>query len=201
MKLTKKISVVVALAVLSASSIALTNYVNKNWVIDKAHSAVSFEVRHFFTPVTGEFNDYEAEVKFDPENLQESSIDVLINVNSIDTKNEKRDNHLQSPDFFNAEKWPHITFISDDIEKTGENEFVAHGKLTIKDVEKDFDLPFTLLGMQDNPMRENTIVAGFTSTTKLSRNDYNVGTGNWASDAVVGDEVTITLNLEMNSTK
>jgi polyisoprenoid-binding protein YceI len=128
-------------------------------------------------------------------------IDVKIMVNSIDTKNERRDGHLRTPDFFNAEKWPHITFKSTDIEKTGDNKFVANGTLTIKDVSKEIALPFTLLGIKDNPMKENTMVAGITASTKIDRTDYTVGTGDWASDAVIGDEVTIDLNLELNTKK
>ncbi len=122
-------------------------------------------------------------------------------VNSIDTKNEKRDGHLKSEDFFNAEKWPYITFKSNKIESTGENKFVAHGTLTIKDVSKEIKLPFELLGVKDHPMQENSLVAGVTADTKLDRTTYNVGVGNWASDAVVGDEVTVDLMLELNSKK
>ncbi len=183
------------------SSIALTSYAVMDWTIDKAHSAVNFQVTHFFTPVNGQFNNYEATVNFDPNNLEESMIDVTIMVNSIDTKNERRDGHLRTADFFNAEKYPHITFKSSNIEKTGENQFVANGTLTIKDVSKEIALPFTLLGMKDNPMKENTIVAGITASTKVDRTDYTVGTGDWASDAVIGDEVTVDLNLELNAEK
>lgn len=201
MKLLNKITTILALAIFTFSSIALTKYAVTSWSIDKAHSAVNFEVTHFFTPVNGQFNDYEATVNFDPENLEESMVDVKIMVNSIDTKNEKRDGHLRSADFFNAEKWPYITFKSTDIEKTGDNEFVANGTLTIKDVSKEIALPFTLLGIQDNPMKENTKVAGITASTKLDRTTYTVGTGDWASDAVIGDEVTVDLNLELNAKK
>jgi len=120
-------------------------------------------------------------------------------VNSVDTKNERRDGHLRTDDFFNAEKWPHITFTSSEIESTGENEFVAKGTLTIKDISQEVELPFTLLGVRENPMQENTLVAGITASTALSRTDYEVGTGDWASNAVIGDEVTIDLNLELNA--
>ncbi len=134
MKVLNKITTILALAIFTFASLALTNYAVTSWTIDKAHSAVNFEVTHFFTPVNGQFNDYEAIVNFDPENLEESMVDVKIMVNSIDTKNEKRDGHLKTADFFNAEKWPIITFKSTDIQKTGDNKFVANGTLTIKDV-------------------------------------------------------------------
>lgn len=201
MKTLNKLTTVFALSLFALSSLALTKYAATNWTIDKAHSAINFEVTHFFTPVNGQFNDYEATVNFDPENLEESMIDVQIMVSSIDTKNERRDGHLRTDDFFNAEKWPHITFKSTSIESTGNNEFVANGTLTIKDVSKEISLPFTLLGVRDNPMQENTLVAGITASTTIDRTDYTVGTGDWASDAVIGDEVTIDLNLELNAEK
>lgn len=199
MKPLKTLTTILALTIFTFSTIALTKYAATMWSIDKSHSAINFEITHFFTPVNGQFNDYEATVNFDPENLEESMIDVQIMVNSIDTKNERRDGHLQSDDFFNAEEWPYITFKSESIEQTGENEFVANGTLTIRDVSQKISLPFTLLGIMDHPMREGTKVAGITATTTLDRSTYNVGVGDWASDAVVGDEVEVDLNLELNS--
>lgn len=201
MKTLNKITTILALGIFAMSTLALSKYAATSWSIDKAHSEVNFQVTHFFTPVNGQFTDYQAQVNFDPANLEESMIDVTINVNSIDTDNQKRDGHLKSEDFFNAEKWPEIKFKSTKIEEVGENEFVAHGTLTIKDVSKEIELPFTLLGIKDNPMKENTMVAGITANTKIDRTDYKVGVGDWASDAVIGDEVKIDLNLELNTTK
>lgn len=170
-----------------------------SWTIDKAHSNIAFSIRHIFTPITGEFNNYEATVHFNPENLAESSIDIEIMVNSIDTDVDKRDGHLQSEDFFNAAKYPTITFHSEKITAEGDNHFVAHGTLTIKDVTKEVALPFELLGIQDHPMKENTKVAGITIDYDLNRNDYNVGVGNWASTAIVGGEVELDIDLEMTA--
>lgn len=170
-----------------------------SWRVDKAHSAINFSVRHFFTPVNGAFSEYDAEIKFDPQNPEQGSIDVTIQVKSIDTKNNRRNTHLQSDDFFGAETWPEIKFKSSSISSAGENKYVATGNLTIKDVTKEINLPFTLLGIVDHPMRENTQIAGITATTLINRNDYNVGTGDWASDTVVGDEVTVNISLELNS--
>ncbi len=200
MKISKKILSVVAITTFAVVSIAMSKMDALPWSIDKSHSSIDFEVRHFFAKVPGAFEEYEANVNFSPDNLEESSIDVVIQVPSINTKNERRDGHLQSPDFFNATEYPTIKFSSNDIKSVGDNEFVAYGTLTIKDVSKDFELPFTLLGVQDNPFRENTLVAGIRSEFMLLRNDYKVGTGDWVSDAVVGNEVEITLNLELNAT-
>lgn len=171
------------------------------WEVDKAHSAINFTITHFFTPVAGTFDDYEAEVLFDPEDLENSSIDVTIPVESINTRNDRRDEHLASEDFFNAEQWPNIRFVSNTIEQTGENQFVAKGELTIRDVTREFDLPFELLGIMENPMQEGRKVAGITAEASLLRTDYGVGVGDWAATSVVGDEVKINLNLEMNTSR
>tara|TARA_R100001143_G_C3361193_1_gene136108 strand:- start:22606 stop:23229 length:624 start_codon:yes stop_codon:yes gene_type:complete len=171
------------------------------WQIDRAHSAVNFTINHFFTPVDGTFDDYQANVNFDPNNLEESSIEVTIPVSSVNTRNERRDNHLKSEDFFNAEEWPNIRFVSNRIESLGNNQFVAHGELSIRDVTHSFELPFELLGVMDHPMQENTQVAGIVAETELMRTDYGVGVGDWAATAVVGDRVNIQLNLELTASE
>lgn len=170
------------------------------WEIDSAHSAINFTINHFFTPVDGTFEDYDATVMFNPDDLENSMIDVTIPVSSINTRNDRRDGHLQSEDFFNAEQWPNISFESSSIESRGDNQFVAIGELTIRDVTRDFELPFTLQGMMDHPMQENTTVAGIVANAQLMRTDFGVGVGDWAATAVVGDEVNIQLNLELNTT-
>lgn len=169
------------------------------WKFDKAHSAVSFTIRHIFTPVLGQFNEYDGDVYFDPNNLKESKIDVKIQVSSIDTRNQKRDSHLQSPDFFDAKKFPEIRFKSSSFKKTGNNEFVAVGELTIKDVAKTIELPFKLLGIADHPMAKGKKIAAFETTTQLNRNEYNVGSGEWVETAVVGEDVDVKITLELIS--
>ena len=170
------------------------------WEIDSSHSAINFTISHFFTPVDGTFEDYDTTVMFNPDDLENSMIDVTIPVSSINTRNDRRDDHLQSEDFFNAEQWSNISFVSNSIESRGDNQFVAIGEMTIRDVTRDFELPFTLQGIMDHPMKENTTVAGIVADAKLMRTDFGVGVGDWAATAVVGDEVNIRLNLELNTT-
>lgn len=201
MKSTKRLFITMSVIAIGLFSVAMTGFDLKNWSIDPTHSAIDFKVRHFFTPVSGSFEEYSSEIYFNPEDPANSRIDVTIQVNSINTENEKRDGHLLSGDFFGAEQFPTINFKSSDIEKTGENEFVAHGTLTIKDVSKDFDLPFTLLGIAENAFNSEKLVAGISAEAKLKRNDFGVGTGDWVSDAVVGDEVSIEINLELGTDK
>lgn len=201
MKLSQKILSLVALSAFLVTTVAMTKMEAMSWSVDKTHSSVNFEIRHFFAKVPGAFSDYTADIKFSPDNLAESSIDVSIQVGSVDTRNERRDGHLLSDDFFGAETYSTITFTSTKIESKGDNNFVAQGTLTIKDISKDFELPFTLLGVMDHPRRENSLIAGISSEFTILRNDYGVGTGNWVSDQVVGNEVEVTLNLELNATK
>ncbi len=200
MKFSRKLFSMFAVAVFGIATIAAVSMVATPWTVDKSHSSVKFEIRHFFSNVPGAFHDYEADINFNPENLGESSIDVVIQVASVDTENERRDNHLRDPDFFEADTWPTMTFASSEIVSAGENNFVAKGQLTIKDVTVDFDLPFTLLGVMDHPWQENTQVAGIVSEFQILRNDFGVGTGNYVSDVVIGNEVNVTLNLELNAT-
>lgn len=171
-----------------------------SWQIDKSHSAINFTINHFFTPVDGSFDDYTADVKFDPADLENSSIDVEIQVASVNTRNERRDGHLKTDDFFNAANYPSIKFVSNRITAEGDNNFIAHGQITIRDVSKEFSLPFELLGVMDHPMRENSKVAGIVASAVLMRNDFGVGTGDWRATAVVGNKVNIRLNLELLAT-
>jgi len=169
------------------------------WQLDANHSNVDFTIRWMMTPVRGSFSSYEAQVNFDPADLENSMIDVKIDVNSVDTNNQRRDNHLLSDDFFNTEVWPQMHFRSTRIEQTGENEFVAHGEMTIRDVTKEFQLPFTLIGIMDDPRNEARKLAAISAEASLMRNDYGVGVGSYAATATIGNEVNIKLSLTLQS--
>ncbi len=196
----KKTLTIFTLLIVALVSVAAVNIASTPWTVDKSHSAVTFSVRHFFTPVNGKFNDYTANITFAADDLKNSSIEVTIPIDAIDTDNEKRDGHLKTADFFDAEKYPTMSFKSTKIEATGDNKFVATGKLTLKDVTKDFKLPFTLLGVMEHP-GNGKLIAGITSEFTIKRNDFGVGTGDYISDAVIGNEVTVELNLELNAKK
>ena len=170
------------------------------WNIDKSHTNVGFTVKHFqVTPVQGEFKDYDVDLKFSPDDLENSSLNVTIDVNSIDTDNERRDGHLKSEDFFNVAEFSTITFASQSIEAVGENQFVAQGELTIRDVTREFELPFTLLGLVENPFQEGVTVAAFQSEFQIDRMDYEVGQGDWVADLIVAHEVDVELLVEVNA--
>lgn len=173
------------------------------WNVDASHSAVTFSVRHFFTPVKGQFDRFQAELAYDPTAPESSSVRVEIPVASINTSNERRDNHLRSGDFFEAETHPTITFVSESVRKAGDNQLIVTGPLTIKGVTRTIELPVTVLGIMDLPeqmRRPNgpTQVAGFEAKLTLDRRDFGVGVGNWAATAVVGADVEITIAIEAN---
>lgn len=167
------------------------------WDIDKGHSSVVFAIRHYFSNVVGSFDEFEGTLKFDPEDLEGSSVEFRIKVASVNTKNERRDGHLQSPDFFNAEEWPEMIFKSTDFTKDGED-YIAKGEMTIRDVTKEVEIPIKFLGQMEHPRREGAFIGGFSSEFTINRNDYGVGTGNFAATATIGAEVKVTLNLEVN---
>lgn len=200
----KRITTFLSLMIFAATTALASetgDKISETWSIDKAHSAINFSITHFFTPVNGSFENYEADIRFDPEDPENSSLDVTIFVESINTRNDRRDSHLNSEDFFNSEEWPNIRFVSQTIEQTGENAFVARGELTIRNITREFELPFELLGVMDHPMQDGNKVAGITAAAELNRTDFGVGVGDWAATAVVGDKVDIQLNLELNASR
>ena len=164
--------------------------------IDSAHSSVGFKVRHLVSKVSGGFNEFDGTIVADFENLDASSVEFTIQASSIDTKNEKRDGHLRSPDFFDVEKYPEITFKSSKITKIDGDSFAAAGTLTMRGVSKEVVLTVDFLG-------EMTAMggtrAGYELTTTLNRKDYGVS-WNRALDAggfVLGDDVEVNINLEV----
>ncbi|MFN4763163.1 YceI family protein [Gillisia sp. Q332] len=173
----------------------------KQWSLDKNHTSVSFGIKHFFNTVNGTFNDYQGEFWFDANNLKDSKFTFTIPASSIDTNNKKRDTHLRSEDFFYVEKHPNITFKSKGFEKKSGANYVVHGDLTIRGITRKVTVPFEITGEMDHPMKEGTKLMGLSFNTNLDRTDYKVGVGDWASTLVVGDNVNVSINMELNSKK
>jgi polyisoprenoid-binding protein YceI len=209
----RKILSLPALAMVSILTMAATNGAPEGenpppepmtWNVDASHTEVNFSVKHFFTPVTGTFKSYSIELFFDPAAPENSSVMVTIDVASIDTKNERRDNHLRSADFFDAENHPQMIFRSTSVRSTGADQLMAHGDLTIKGITKEIELPITLLGIKDIPQEMQEMlggvfqVAGFQAQTTLDRRDFEVGVANWAQTVIVGGEVEVSIALEAN---
>lgn len=174
------------------------------WNVDASHSEVVFSVRHFFTPVSGSFHKFDVTLDFDAENPANSKVRATIDVASIDTRNDRRDAHLRSPDFFDAEKYPQITFESTSVRVVGPNQLVVRGNLTIKSTTREVELPVTIQGIKDLPPDLQQMfggikqVASFTAQTRIDRRDFGVGVGNWAETIVVGADVDISISIEAN---
>ncbi|REJ84488.1 MAG: polyisoprenoid-binding protein [Bacteroidetes bacterium] len=190
-----------ALVVIILLTFSLSAQDVKSWKIDKAHSSVNFSVNHFFSAVTGKFREFSGEIHFDPANLKSSKATFNIKVSSIDTDDEKRDKHLQSEDFFDAANYPEIKFVSTRIEKINDKLFNVYGKLSMRKTTKDVVLPLRITGLMDNPWKEGSVIMGIAISTKIDRTDYGIGTGSWAATAVVGDEVRIEINMELDGAK
>lgn len=171
----------------------------RQWELDKGHSGIYFSVGHIFSKVHGHFNEFDVDVKFDPDNLAESRFSFKIKTDSIDTNISKRDKHLQSADFFDAGKHPYITFESESINDMGNNVYEVKGKLTVKGQVYDFTLPLGLAGVKAHPMSKGKDVTGFNGAVTLDRLAYKIGNGKFADLGVVGKEVDVAVTLELLS--
>ena len=167
------------------------------WQIDPSHSSVEFAVKHMMISSTkGRFSGVSGTINYDGANLAASSLNVEIDANSIDTRDEKRDGHLRSADFFDVEKYPTLTFVSKSVTPKGDDEFELVGDLTIKGVTREVTLSGEIQGSGTSPW--GTEVASFAASTSIDRKDYGL---NWnvaleTGGILVGDKIKITLEVE-----
>lgn len=166
------------------------------WTIDKGHSEASFQVRHFVTNVRGRFTDFSGTIVTDSAKPESSTVEFKITTASIDTAVADRDKHLRSADFFDAEKFPEISFKSSSIKASGKDTYAVTGTFTMRGVSKEVTLPVTFLGGVKDPWGNQR--AGFETSATLNRKDYGM---NWnkALDQggfVLGDEVKVAINIE-----
>jgi polyisoprenoid-binding protein YceI len=171
------------------------------WELDKAHSNIYFGIDHIYSKIQGHFNEFTAKINFDPANLQESLFIFEIKVDSIDTNIGKRDKHLLSADFFDAGKYPIITFESKTITDAGGGVYKVAGKLNVKGKIYDLMLPLTLAGIKDHPAVQGKKVAGFNGKITLDRLALNIGDEKFYNMGVVGKEVEAFVSLEVLSAK
>ena len=171
----------------------------ETWKIDQAHTTVEFKIRHLMVSwVKGVFTDFEGKVDLNESDLAKSSVTVRIGTASIDTNNQKRDDHLRSPDFFNAAKFPNMTFVSRQVQVANGQPVKIVGDLTILDVTREVELEVEDFSQTVTDPWGNTR-RGASATTKINRSDYGL-TWNKALEAggvVVGDEVHINLEVEL----
>ena len=188
----------VLLAALTLASPAVAAPVT--WKVDPAHTEVGFDVRHFFTKVHGVFHDTQGTIVFDEQDPTAIKVDASARVASVDTGNRNRDSDLQTPDFFNAATDSILSFRSTKVEKTGKSKYKVTGDLTMRGVTKQVVFDAEFLGSSTVSVEGKSwgAKAGFSATTVVNRQDYGIK-WNKALDnggMMVGDDVTITLNIE-----
>lgn len=163
------------------------------YVIDVTHSELSFRIRHLVSRVTGTFKDWKGTITVeDPNRWETAVVDVVIQTASIDTKNERRDTHLRTSDFFLADSNPTITFRSTRIERSGDDAKI-HGNLTMRGVTRPVVLEGTFLGATKNAQGKTRV--GFEASVTVNRLDYGVA---WnraveGGGVTLGDDVTISI--------
>jgi polyisoprenoid-binding protein YceI len=176
-------------------TITIPGYKAGTWVIDPTHTEVGFSVRHLMiAKVKGKFEKFEATI-VTAENPLESTVTAKAEVASVNTNDANRDNHLRTGDFFEAEQFPYIEFVSTGVRVDGD-EFKVDGDLTIKGTTKKVTFDFGFTGFQADPW--GNYKAGATATTKIKREDFGL-TYNAALEGggvLIGSEVTITLEIE-----
>jgi polyisoprenoid-binding protein YceI len=164
--------------------------------IDPAHTHIGFSVRHMVvTNVKGKFSQFAGTIAYDDKDITKSAVNLTIQAASIDTDNDKRDEHLKSADFFDAQKFPTLTFQSKRIEKQGEG-YVMVGDLTIRGVTREVTVPFTFNGTVKDMQGASRL--GAEGELKLNRHDYGVSWSKTLDNGglVVGNEVKIEFNVE-----
>jgi polyisoprenoid-binding protein YceI len=146
-----------------------------NWKNDKPHSQLGFTVTHLgINDVSGTFNDFDVTVTSSKPDFSDAVFELKANVASVDTRVEARNNHLKSADFFDAEKYPLITFKSTSLEKNGENKYKLTGDLTMHGVTKKVAMDLIYRGTLENPMSKKQ-TAGFQLTGTVKRSDFSIG--------------------------
>ena len=164
--------------------------------VDLDHSAIEFRVAHMvISKTTGRFMDYTGYIEMDPDALKVKALEAVIKTTSVNTNHEKRDAHLRGPDFFNAEKYPTMTYKMKSYRKEGED-YLAVGDLTLLGVTKEITLKGSFNGVTKDPWGNTR--AGFTAEGKLNRKEFGM---NWnkvldSGGVVVGNDVFIKLEME-----
>lgn len=169
-----------------------------NWVLDPTHSELGFKIRHLMiSNVSGSFKNFKIEVKTENEDFSTAKILATIDVDSIDTNNQQRDEHLRNSDFFETDKYPELIFKSTKIEKADEDKFILHGDLTMKGITKTVKLNLEFNGLVKDPWGGER--AGFLLTGKINRHEWgiNFNAALEAGGLALGEEVKLHSEIEL----
>ncbi len=169
-----------------------------SWQIDTAHTHIMFSARHMMIArVRGTFEKFSGTVSFDENYPEQTALEIQVETASVNTRDEKRDAHLRSPDFFNAEVYPYMTFVSKRVERTGDDTARLIGDLTIRDITREVALDVTFNGFSKSPW--GTIMAGFDGAATINRKDWGL-TWNVALETggmLVSEEIDLMIELEL----
>ncbi len=187
-----------SLASLALGLLAPARAATETYNIDPVHSSVGFSIRHVFSKVPGTFSKFSGTITLDRTNLEASTVEASIDINSVNTASEKRDADIKKPEFFDVAKTPTITFKSTSWKKTGEDTYDVTGDLTIKGVTKSVVLQVKQLGF--GPGLMGAYVSGWDVTTTLNRHDFGVDGPGWLGKAI-GEEVAVTISIEADLKK
>jgi polyisoprenoid-binding protein YceI len=165
----------------------------ESYKIDSTHSTIQYSLRHLVSKFTGSFSTVSGTITVDRDNLEKSKVEASIDIGSVNTADEKRNAHLKSPDFFDAVKFPSMTFKSTSWKKTGEDTFDVTGDLTIKDVTKPVVLKAKLLGFGEG--MGGTQLSGWEVTGAIKKSEFGLA-GPAMLGKVLGDEVAINIGVE-----
>jgi polyisoprenoid-binding protein YceI len=174
-----------------------TGHVTKTWNIDPAHSGANFSVRHMvISKVRGRFAKFHGKLALDEQDLTRSTVDVHIDASSIETGVADRDAHLRSPDFFDVERFPELTFSSKRIERLADDRYRVVGDLTIRGTTREVPLEVEVGGIEKDPWGNER--AGFTARAQIERKDFGLA---WnkvleTGGVVVGERVDIDIDIE-----
>jgi polyisoprenoid-binding protein YceI len=170
--------------------LALPSLAASTYQIDPVHSEVSFRIRHLgLSKVYGRFVNYKGTILLDDQDISKSTVDVTIEASSINTENAMRDKDLRSPNFFNVEQFPTLTFRSVSVKSMAKEQFEVTGDFTMHGVTKRITIPVSMTGVTTTPKETR---AGFEGTVTVNRNDYGIS----YMPGIVGDAVSITLGIE-----
>lgn len=188
----KKLSILIALFSVAFAQAQTT------WNIDPSHSTIRFAVDHMvISEVEGIFSTYEGSVTTTKADFSDAKINFTVDVNSVNTDNVKRDEHLRGADFFETEKYPKMTFVSTSVVKTGTGKYNLKGKLSLHGVTKEITLVMTYGGTTKDPWGNTK--AGLKVTGVINRTDFGLKYNSVleAGSLMIGEEVTITAKVEL----
>jgi len=168
------------------------------WDIDPTHTRIGFSARHaMVTKVRGAFNDVAGHVFVNPDDPTDARVEVRVQLASIDTRNQQRDEHLRSADFFDTEQYPEMVFTADTIDEVEEQNYVVVGELTLRGITRPLTLPLALTGLERDP--SGALRAGLEGTRRITRKEWGIS---WntpldSGGVLVSDKITLEFELSL----